>query len=251
MINPFSLEGKTILVTGASSGIGQGIAIQCSKMGAKVILNGRNEKRLKETLSQMEGDGHKLVCADLGTQEGIEKVVAECPELDGYVHSAGIPALRAVKNIDRALMQEMYNINAIAPITMTSLLVKKKVLKKKSSIVLIASTSGIFVGNVGEAPYSSTKGALYGFVKSAAIELAARGTRLNTLCPGLTPTRILEMSDNMFSKEQMIEKQLPKYPMKRFGTPEDIANGAIYLLSDASSWVTGINLNVDGGLTLE
>lgn len=251
MINPFSLEGKTILVTGASSGIGQGIAIQCSKMGARLVLNGRNEERLKETLSQMEGEGHQIIIADLGKQDGIDKVVKESPELDGYVHSAGIPALRAVKNIDRTLMQEMYNINAIAPITLTSLLVKKKILKKRSSIVLIASTSGIFVGNVGEAPYSSTKGALYGFVKSAAIELAARGTRLNTLCPGLTPTRILEVSDSMFSKEQMIEKQLPKYPLKRFGTPEDIANGAIYLLSDASSWVTGINLNVDGGLTLE
>lgn len=251
MINPFSLEGKTILVTGASSGIGRGIAIQCSKMGATVVLNGRNEERLKATLLQMEGDGHQIISADLSSQEGIEKVALGCPELDGYVHSAGIPALRAVKNIDRELMLEMLNVNTVAPITLTSLLVKKKVLKKKSSIVLIASTSGVYVGNVGEASYSTTKGALYGFVKSAAVELAARGTRLNTVCPGLTPTEILELSDSMFSKEQMIEKHLPKYPMKRFGTPEDIANGVIYLLSDASSWVTGINLNIDGGLTLE
>lgn len=251
MINPFSLEGKTILVTGASSGIGRGIAIQCSKMGATVVLNGRNEDRLKATLLQMEGDGHQIISADLSSQEGIEKVALGCPELDGYVHSAGIPALRAVKNIDRELMLEMLNVNTVAPITLTSLLVKKKVLKKESSIVLIASTSGVYVGNVGEASYSTTKGALYGFVKSAAVELAARGTRLNTVCPGLTPTEILELSDSMFSKEQMIEKHLPKYPMKRFGTPEDIANGVIYLLSDASSWVTGVNLNIDGGLTLE
>lgn len=251
MFNPFSLEGKTILVTGASSGIGRGIAIQCSKMGAKVIINGRNDERLKATLSQMEGDGHQIIKADLSSQEGIEKVVNGCPELDGYVHSAGIPALRAVKNIDRDLMQQMLNVNTVAPITMTSMLVKKKILRKRSSIVLIASTSGVFVGNVGEAPYSTTKGALYGFVKSAAVELAARGTRLNTLCPGLVPTEILELSDSMFSKEQMVEKHLPKYPMKRFGTPEDIANGVIYLLSDASSWVTGVNLNIDGGLSLE
>lgn len=251
MFNPFSLEGKTILVTGASSGIGRGIAIQCSKMGARVILNGRNMERLQKTLTQMEGEGHMVISADLGTQEGIDRVVSGCPELDGYVHSAGIPALRAVKNIDRELMQQMLNVNTIAPITLTSLLVKKKILKKKSSIVLIASTSGVFVGNIGEAPYSTTKGALYGFVKSAAVELAARGTRLNTICPGLTPTEILELSDSMFSKEQMIDKHLPKYPMKRFGRPEDIANGAIYLLSEASDWVTGINLNIDGGLSLE
>lgn len=251
MFNPFSLEGKTILVTGASSGLGRAIAIQCSKMGAKVVINGRNEDRLKQTLSQMVGDGHQLIIADLSTTEGVEKVVNACPKLDGYVHSAGIPALRGVKNIDHDLMHQILEVNTVAPITMTALLIKKKVLQNKSSIVLIASTSGVYVGNIGEAPYSTTKGALFGFVKSAAIELAARGTRLNTICPGLTPTEILDLSNTMFSMEQMIETQLPKYPMKRFGNPEDIANGAVYLLSDASSWVTGVNLNIDGGLCLQ
>ena len=250
MINPFSLEGKTILVTGASSGIGRGIAIQCSKMGAKVVINGRNETRLKETLDAMEGDGHLVIAADLATQEGIDKVIEEVPVLDGYVHSAAIPTITAVKNIDRALMENMLNVNTIAPITMTSLLVKKKKLQKKSSIILIASISGVCIGNTGEAPYSATKGALSGFIKTAALELAARGTRINTICPALVPTSILEMSDKMFSKEQLIETMGPRYPMKRFGTPEDIANGAIYLLSDASSWVTGINLVIDGGYTL-
>lgn len=126
MFNPFSLENKTVLVTGASSGIGRGIAIQCSKMGAKVVLNGRNEERLKNTLAQMEGDGHSIIMADLGSQEGIDKVVANSPELDGYVHSAGIPTINAVKNIDRALMEKMLNVNTIAPITLTSNLVKRK-----------------------------------------------------------------------------------------------------------------------------
>ncbi len=250
MFNPFSLEGKNILVTGASSGIGRGIAIQCSKMGAHVIINGRNEARLKETLGAMEGEGHTIIAADLATQEGIDKVINEVPALDGYVHSAGIPTITAVKNIDRALMENMLNVNTVAPITMTSLLVKKKKLQKQSSIVLIASISGVCIGNTGEAPYSATKGALAGFIKTAALELAARGTRINTICPGLVPTSILEMSDKMFSKEQLIETMGPRYPMKRFGVPEDIANGAVYLLSDASSWVTGINLVIDGGYTL-
>lgn len=250
MFNPFSLEGKTILVTGASSGLGRAIAIQCSKMGAKVVINGRNEERLQQALSQLEGTGHQIIVSDLSTQEGIENVVNQCPKLDGYAHSAGIPALRAVKNIDHALMRQILEVNTIAPITMIAQLLKKKLLQKNSSIVLIASTSGVFVGNVGEAPYSTTKGALSGFVKSAAIEFAAMGIRLNTICPGLTPTEILELSNNMFSYEQMVETQLPKYPMKRFGKPEDIANGAVYLLSDASAWVTGINLNIDGGLCI-
>ena len=250
MINPFSLEGKTILVTGASSGIGRGIAIQCSRMGARVVINGRNEQRLQDTLSQMEGQEHIVISADLANQEGIDRVISNTPVLDGYVHSAGIPTITPVKNIDRELMENMLNVNTIAPITMTSLLVKKKILQKKSSVVLIASISGVCTGNTGEAPYSATKGALSGFVKTAAIELAARGTRINTICPGLVPTTILEMSDKLFSKEQLIETMGPRYPMKRFGTPEDIANGAVYLLSDASSWVTGINLVIDGGFTL-
>lgn len=250
MINPFSLEGKCILVTGASSGIGRGIAIQCSKMGARVVINGRNEKRLQETLSQMEGEGHVVINADLATQEGIDKVVSEIPMLDGYVHSAGIPTITPVKNIDRELMEKMLNVNTIAPIAMTSLLVKKKKLQKKGSIVFISSISGVCIGNTGEALYSATKGALSGYIKTAAIELAARGTRINAICPGLVPTSILELSDTLFSKEQLVETMGPRYPMKRFGTPEDIANGAIYLLSDTSSWVTGINLVIDGGYTL-
>lgn len=250
MINPFSLGGKCILVTGASSGIGRGIAIQCSKMGARVVINGRNEHRLQETLSQMEGEGHVVISADLATQEGIDKVISETPVLDGYVHSAGIPTITPVKNVDRKLMEKMLNVNTIAPITMTSLLVKKKKLQKKGSIVFISSISGVCIGNTGEAPYSATKGALSGYIKTAAIELAARGTRINAICPGLVPTSILELSDTLFSKEQLVETMGPRYPMKRFGTPEDIANGAVYLLSDASSWVTGINLVIDGGFTL-
>lgn len=250
MINPFSLQGKTILVTGASSGLGRGIAIQCSKIGARVVINGRNEQRLFETLSQMEGDSHQMIIADLSTQDGIDKIISEVPELDGCVHSAGIPSMTAVKNIDRQLMENMLSVNTIAPITITSLLVKKKKLKKKSSVVLIASISGVCVGNTGEAPYSATKGALSGFVKTAAIELGARGTRINTICPGLVPTSILAMSNEMFSVDQLNETMGPRYPLKRFGTTDDIANGAIYLLSDASSWITGINLVIDGGYTL-
>lgn len=250
MNNPFSLDQKTILVTGASSGIGRGIAIQCSKMGAKVVINGRNEKRLHETLSAMEGEGHEAIIADLSTQEGIDKVINEVPLLDGFAHSAGIPTITAVKNINRSLMEHMLNVNTIAPITLTSLLVKKKKLQKKSSIVLVASISGVCIGNIGESPYSATKGALSGFIKTAAIELAARGTRINTVCPGIVKTSILELSDQLFSMEQMTEKMLPKYPMGRFGSPDDIANGVVYLLSDASSWVTGIDLVIDGGFTI-
>lgn len=245
--NPFSLEGKTILVTGASSGIGRGIAVECSKMGAKLVISGRNNERLNETLSLMEGDGHVVIAADLSKQNEIDQLVATCPEINGVVHSAGIPKICAVKHISRELLEEIVNVNEIAPILLTSALLKKKKLQKKSSIVFIASMSGVYVANVGEAPYSTTKGGLSGFTKSAAFELAAQGTRVNTICPGLVPTNILNLSNEVFSEDQLKETMYSRYPLKRVGTPEDIANGAIYLLSDASSWVTGINLLIDGG----
>jgi len=248
--NPFSLEGKTILVTGASSGIGRGIAVECSKMGAKVVVTGRNVERLNETISLLEGDGHLSIASDLSQQEGIDNLVEHCPEINGVVHSAGIPKICGVKNIKRDLLEDIVNVNEIAPILLTAALLKKKKLQKRSSIVFIASMSGVFIANTGEAPYDATKGALAGFTKSAALELAAQGTRVNTICPGLVPTSILNLSNEMFSEEQLKETMYGRYPLKRVGTPEDIANGAIYLLSDASSWVTGINLLIDGGYCL-
>ena len=245
--NPFSLEKKTILVTGASSGIGRGIAVECSKMGGRVVVSGRNKERLNETLLLLEGTGHLAIQADLSKQDEIDSLVENCPVINGCVHSAGIPKICGVKYINRVLLEEIVNINEIAPILLTSSLLKKKKLSKEASIVFIASMSGVYIANIGEDPYSTTKGALSGFVKGAALELAAQGTRVNTICPGLVPTSILGLSNEMFSEEQLKETMYGRYPLKRVGTPEDIANGAIYLLSDASSWVTGINLLVDGG----
>ena len=250
MYNPFSLEGKTVLVTGASSGIGRGIAVECSKMGAKVVINGRNKERLQNTFDQLEGEGHIQIAADLSKQEDIERLADEVPELNGFVNSAGIPKICPVKRIDRDTLEEIMNVNAFGPILLTSQLLRKKKLQKKSSIVLIASISGVCMANTGEGPYAATKAALAGYTKTAAFELAAQGTRVNTICPGLVPTEILTLSNEMFSEDQLKETMYGRYPLKRVGTPEDIANGAIYLLSDASSWVTGINLVIDGGYTV-
>lgn len=248
--SPFSLAEKTILVTGASSGIGRGIAVECSKAGATVVITGRNVNRLNETFRALEGEGHIAVITDLSEQAGIEKLVAACPELNGCVHSAGIPKICAVKYVVRELIEEILNVNTVAPILLTSLLLKSKKLQKKSSIVFISSISGVCIANTGESPYSASKGALSGFVKGAAFELAAQGTRVNSINPGLVPTNILELSNTVFSEEQLKETMYSRYPLKRVGTPEDIAYGAIYLLSNASEWVTGINLVIDGGYTL-
>lgn len=250
MINPFSLEGKTILVTGSSSGIGRGIAIECSKMGAKVILNGRNVDRLKETLEMMEGEGHQVMAADISNQEEIDQLVADVPTLDGCVLCAGIPQVCPVKHFKRNDIEDILNVNTIAPIMITSGLLKKKKIRKGSSVVLIESISGVFVGTKGDVSYNASKAALNGFLKGSALELAVQGIRINAINPGLVPTNILNLTNEMFAENHHTDIMVDSYPMKRYGTPEDIAYGAIYLLSNASSWVTGTNLVIDGGYIL-
>lgn len=250
MMNPFSLEGKTILVTGASSGIGRGIAIECSKMGAKVVLNARNEERLKETLSMMEGDNHQMIIADIANQEEIERLVAELPLLDGCVLCAGIPQVCPVKHFKRSDIEDIFSVNTFAPIMITSSLVKKRKIHKGSSVVLVESISGVFVGTKGDVSYNASKAALNGFLKGAALELAGQGIRINAVNPGLVPTNILNLTNEMFAETHHTDIMVESYPLKRYGTPEDIAYGCVYLLSDASSWVTGTNLVIDGGYLL-
>jgi len=248
--NPFSLEGKTILVTGASSGIGRGIAVECSKMGATLIITGRNEERLNETFLMLEGVNNKQIVADLSDIVQLENLIESCPSLDGLVNNAGIPKLSTVKFIQRDSLNEIINVNTIAPILLTSSLIKRKILKKASSIIFISSISGVYISTLGESTYSTSKVAINGFVKGAAIDLASQKIRVNSVNPGLIKTSILNLAGEIFSEEQIKEK-LNQYPLKRIGQPEDVAFAAIYLLSDASSWVTGTNIVIDGGFTLQ
>lgn len=250
MINPFSLEKKTILVTGASSGIGRGIAVECSKMGAKIILNARNKLRLEETMTLLNGDGHSIIEADLSLQSEIEKLVQTIPLIDGCVFCAGIPQVCPVKHFKREELEEIFSINTLAPMMMTSMLAKRKKISKGASLVLIESISGVYVGTRGDVSYNASKAALNGFLKGAALEFASQGIRLNAVNPGLVPTNILNLTNSMFAEEHHIDIMLNSYPLKRLGKPEDIAYGVIYLLSDASNWVTGTNLVIDGGYVL-
>lgn len=250
MANPFTLEGKTILVTGASSGIGKAVSIECSRMGATIVLNGRNEERLHDTLSKLEGENHLVIAADLSNQEGIDYLVGSSPLLNGVVHCAGIPKICAIKHLRRDILNEIVNTNEIAPILLTAGLLKKSKIQKASSVVFIASTTGVLTaGSIGDADYAATKGGLAGFSKSAAAELGAQNIRVNTICPGLVETPILSQANGV-SSDDFIKQKLLRYRIKRLGTPEDVAYGAIFLLSDASSWITGINLPIDGGCHL-
>ena len=249
-MNPFSLEGKTILVTGASSGIGRGIAIACAQMGGTVILNGRNEERLQETLSMMEGSVHQILVGDLAQQEDLQRMADTLPELQGWVNSAGIPKVCPIKHFNRNDVEEIFNINITSTMLLLSMLVKKKKLRRGASVVFISAVTGAFVGSKGDTSYCATKGAVNGFMKGAALELAPQGIRINSINPGLVPTNILNLANDIAGEEHHTEMMLERYPLKRLGTPEDIGNGAVYLLSDASSWMTGTNLVIDGGYLL-
>ncbi|NUN81340.1 SDR family NAD(P)-dependent oxidoreductase [Odoribacter splanchnicus] len=248
MYNPYSLAGKTILVTGASSGIGKVVAQECAKMGASLVISGRNPERLHETFVSLEGGGHIEIVADLLQYEDIESLTGQCPLLDGFSNNAGITKILLLKNLQRKYLEEIMNTNAIAPILLTQLLTKKKKWKKPSSIVFTSAISGNYCVHYGESMFAASKGAVCGFAKGAALDLAAQNIRVNCVTPGVIKTDSL-MNSGVLTQEELKEKE-NYFPLKRFGDPKDVALAVIYLLSDASSWVTGDNLILDGGYTL-
>lgn len=247
MKNPFTLEGKTILVTGASSGIGRATAVECSKMGAHIVVTGRNEQRLQETLDLLEGECNQMIVADLSNEESLAALVSQCPTIDGLVNNAGITITLPTPFISRNKLEQVMEINTIAPILLMQGLLKKKKLSKKSSIVFTSSVSGPINAVIGNAMYSTSKAAIMGFVKNAALDLASKNIRVNAVCPGMIKTHILD--DGAISEDQLAE-EMKKYPLKRFGDPEEVAYAIIYLLSDASAFTTGAGIVIDGGLTL-
>lgn len=252
MYNPFSLEGKTILVTGASSGIGRQCAIDGSKMGAKVVLIARNEERLAETLSQMEGEGHLIVAYDLTNGEGLKSVVANIVSkigpISGILHCAGISDTLPLKLTKTETLDKFFRSNVYSAIELSREVCSiKNVSKEGASIVFFSSIMGC-VGESGKSLYSMTKGALIAAARSLACEYAKKKIRFNCVSPGaiLTPinANLPHMSDP--EKRAILEG---KHPLG-LGETTDISNACIYLLSDASRWVTGQNLIVDGGYTI-
>lgn len=246
--NPFSLQNKTILVTGASSGIGRATAIECSKMGAKVVITARNEGKLKETLSLLEGDGHQMIIADLSKADEIDNLVAQLPEINGLVNNAGKTITLPCKFITEEKLDDIVSVNMTAPILLFSKLLKKKKLVNGSSVVFTSSIGGTFIANMGNGMYGATKGALSAFVKIAALENASKNIRVNAVCPGMINTNLFD--SGVINEEQLAE-DMKRYPLGRYGKPEEVAWAMIYLLSDASSFVTGSNLVIDGGYTIQ
>jgi len=245
--NPFSLLGKTILVTGASSGIGRAIAVECSKMGAQMIITGRNKMRLNETFASLSDGNHIQITADLSVEQDIENLIASLPKLDGCVNNAGIIRQQLLQFSEKKDILEMFETNTFSSFLLIQKLIQNKKLNKKASIVFINSISGVYCSAIGEALYSATKGAVNGYLKGLALEVANRGIRVNSVNPGVVETNLF---DSASMPLEVLEEKKKEYPLKRFGKPEEVAYAVVYLLSDASQWVTGSNLVIDGGYTL-
>jgi len=244
--HPFRLDGKTILVTGASSGIGRQTAISCSRMGGKLIITGRNAERLNNTLGELEGDGHQSEIADLTLQSDINRLVERCGRIDGVFHSAGVSGVTPIRQLSEQFLQQVFHSNYFAPMLLTQRLLARSAVQKGGSIIFMSSTAA-HLGVQGVGAYSGTKAALLASMRCLAIEQARHGIRANCLSPDLVETPLL-IGSGPSGNQEWLDMQRKRHPLG-LGTPEDVANAAIYLLSDASRWVTGTTLIMDGGVT--
>lgn len=251
MYNPFSITSKTILITGAGGGIGRSTAIECSKMGANVMITDINSSALEETFVLLDSQNcqhHQMYVADLTDERQLDELVASFPILDGVVSNAGISKVLPIQFLNTQDMDKIMNINAFAPMYLTQKLYKKKKIRKGGSVVFTVSISGVCMVSMGGVMYAVSKNALDAFMRSAALEFAVRNIRVNSVNPSRVNTNLIKA--NTSYSEDDLAKDMQTYPLKRYAEPEEIAYAIIYLLSDASSYITGHSLIIDGGKTL-
>lgn len=245
--NPFSLGGKTILVTGASSGIGRSIAIEASKLGATLIIAGRDKERLNETYASLIGDNHLQFIADLNKSEAVDNLVDSLPSINGVVLALGVGDCLPFQFVKKERLYRIFETNFFTPVILIQKLLKGKKVRKNSSIVFLSSIDGPVTVHIGNSMYAASKGAVSAMVRGMAVDLASKEIRVNALLPGMIETPFIHCGD---ITEEQLQEDKKLYPLKRYGKPEEIAYAAIYLLSDASSFTTGANLVIDGGFTL-
>lgn len=249
MIDAFSLKNKRILITGASSGIGRQCAIIASHHGATVFLIGRNKERLEQTYHELIPGEHTVFSQDLSEYDKLEEIVKASVEkagrISGLVHSAGIELTMPLKAMTPEYYNGLFSLNVISGLELAKIISKKAYLDEEgASFIFISSIMGI-LGNSALVGYSASKGALISAVKSMAVELSSKRVRANCVSPGFIQTSMIEKVSRNLTPEQM--ENLKKNYLLGLGKPEDVANAVMFLLSDASRWITGINLVVDGG----
>lgn len=251
-MNTLSLKGKTILITGASSGIGASCCRLLSGHGANIILTGRDTARLSCVLNELESGNHSVIKFDLSNIEGIEgellPVLEKYKKIDGFVHSAGIDITLPLANLRNSHYQNIFNINVISALEISRVLSKKNFIPAGgSSFVFISSIMGV-TGSGGKTAYSASKGALISACRSMAIELVPKKIRVNCISPAIVKTKLV---DKLFSSlsDEAVSSIVKSHPLG-LGNPEDIASACLYLISDESRWVTGSNLVIDGGYSI-
>ena len=242
--NPMSLEGKTILVTGASSGIGRAIALECSRLGARVICTARNAERLAETMSCMEGEGHLSILADLCKEEERAALIEQLPKLDGVSHNAGVGLTLVCAYAKEETFQRMFQVSVFSTTLLQGELIRKRKINKGASLVFMSSTSA-YHALLANTIYGMTRSAIQSYARGVAIELAPRKIRSNSIHPGMVETPLIHGSSTLDAEHY--KEDMKKYPLRRYGQPEEVAHLAAFLLSDAASWITASSYVIDGG----
>ena len=248
LYDAFSLKDKTILVTGASSGIGKSAAIALSQAGAKIILVSRSEEKLSETLEKLNGNGHFSAPFDLTQLDDIPawmKGIAEkTGSINGLLHCAGMHIAKPLQLITSLDLEKIWKVNVASAFMLAKGFRQKKVKSDNASIIFMSSVVAEY-GEPGISAYAASKGAIQSLVKSLAIELAPDRTRVNGIAPGVVKTA---MTESLFAKmlPQQIENVTKMHPLG-LGTSEDIAAAVVYLMSNAALWITGEIMHIDGG----
>lgn len=243
------LSGKKILITGASSGIGQSIARLAAEGGAMVVLLARRENILADIVSQLKGSGHQYYAADVTdddrVKEVIKQAVADGTPFDGFVHSAGSELTVPLKLLNRNAFEKVLAVNAFAAFNIAKLLIQKGNINPAGASFVFISSVMAALGQAAKVGYCASKGALTAGAKAMALELASRRIRVNTILPGMVESEMsLELLGNL--DEDSVNKIKAMHPLG-IGEVEDVAYSALYLLSDISKWVTGTSMFVDGG----
>jgi NAD(P)-dependent dehydrogenase (short-subunit alcohol dehydrogenase family) len=242
--NPFSLEGRQILVTGASSGIGEAAARMCANMGARVVACGRNVERLEAVVAGLAGNGHQMVVGDLTDPAARQAVVEAVPALDGCVFSAGVVSLAPMRMVSQRHLDTLFAVNYDSPVMLTQALLAKRKLAPGASLVYVSALAE-HTAPYATGIYSGTKGALESTVRTIASEVAKQGMRANCVSPGYVATPMMDGLQSVMNSDSKME-------MAALGPiePDDVAAGIVYLLSPASRWVSRASVPIDAGLTL-
>lgn len=251
MYNPFDLSRKLIVISGASSGIGRQCALDCSRMGARVILIGRNKERLQETFNSLYGKDHFMMLEDINNHKQlsnhISELIGQYGKIDGFIHSAGIEKTLPLKNLKPNDYTEIFTTNFISGVEILKTISKKGNFNAGCKVVFISSITAV-VARVGTLAYTASKGAIISAVRELAVELAPKGINVNCISPGTILTPMMEKVLNEMQEDDKV-KRLDGFPLG-IGRPEDISHTCVFLLSSAARWITGQNIVVDGGYTI-